>query len=176
MAGSNPGSLQAGTSWQENITVTIQQQPNSFSQQQHHVLDMEVEQGGGAGGGGSGGGDGGEQEQETGWSAILSTNPELRAVVSACEKYIPFLLIILVKSVFEHGKGIIVCVGLVLTFLHANSVLRQQVARQARRNLGALLAISVNMVYSLIPCSVHFPSVCPRIDFVEPPAYAPYLS
>lgn len=50
------------------------------------------------------------------------------------------------KSVFEHGKGIIVCVGLVLTFLHANSVLRQQVARQARRNLGALLAISVNMV------------------------------
>ena len=59
-------------------------------------------------------------------------------------RYIPFLLIILVKSVFEHGKGeffcvqfsiiitnaiegIIVCVGLVLTFLHANSVLRQQV-------------------------------------------------
>ena len=54
---------------------------------------MEVEQGGGGsggggggGGGGTGGGDGGEQEQETGWSAILSTNPELRAVVSACEK------------------------------------------------------------------------------------------
>jgi len=66
--------------------------------------------------------------------------------VSACEKYIPFILIILVKSVFEHGKGILVCVGLVLTFLHANSVLRQQVARQSRRNLGALLAISVNMI------------------------------
>ena len=56
-------------------------------QQPHHVLDMEVEQGGGAGGGGGGAGGGdGEQEQETGWSAILSTNPELRAVVSACEK------------------------------------------------------------------------------------------
>merc|ERR1719370_2249878 len=71
MAGSNPGSLQAGTSWQENITVTIQQQPSGFSQQHqqpHHVLDMEVEQGGGAGGGGGGGaagGDGGEQEQES---------------------------------------------------------------------------------------------------------------
>lgn len=61
----------------------------------------------------------------------------------------PFLAIILVKSVFEHGKGIIVCIGLVLTFLtflNANSVLRQQVARQARRNLGVLLAISVNMI------------------------------
>jgi hypothetical protein len=33
-----------------------------------------------------------------------------------------------VKSVFEHGKGIVVCLGLVLTFLHANSVLRQQVS------------------------------------------------
>ena len=48
--------------------------------------------------------------------------------MSACEKYIPFLLIILVKSVFEHGTGIIVCCGLVLTFLHANSVLKQQVS------------------------------------------------
>ena len=52
----------------------------------------------------------------------------MKAVVSACEKYIPFLIIILVKSVFEHGTGIIVCCGLVLTFLHANSVLKQQVS------------------------------------------------
>ena len=107
-ANSNPGTLQPGSSWQENITVTIQQQPHSFSNQvdicalnnilqyffpqhqpQHHVLDMDAEQGGGAGaagGGGGGGGGDGDQEQETGWSAILSTNPELRAVVSACEK------------------------------------------------------------------------------------------
>ena len=107
-ANSSPGTLQPGSSWQENITVTIQQQPHSFSNQvdicalnnilqyffpqhqpQHHVLDMDAEQGGGAGaaGGGGGGGSGdGDQEQETGWSAILSTNPELRAVVSACEK------------------------------------------------------------------------------------------
>ena len=67
-------------------------------------------------------------EGENGWSAILNSNPEIKAVVSACEKYIPFLLIILVKSVFEHGTGIIVCCGLVLTFLHANSVLKQQVS------------------------------------------------
>ena len=69
-----------------------------------------------------------EQESDNGWSAILNSNPELKAVVSACEKYIPFLIIILVKSVFEHGTGIIVCCGLVLTFLHANSVLKQQVS------------------------------------------------
>ena len=50
-------------------------------------MDAEQAGGGGAAGGGGGGGGGdGDQEQETGWSAILSTNPELRAVVSACEK------------------------------------------------------------------------------------------
>jgi len=89
-------------------------------------------------------------EPENGWSAILNSNPELRAVVSACEKYIPFLLIILIKSLFEHGTGIIVCCGLVLTFLHANSVLKQQVARQSRRNLGALIAISVNLIACIL--------------------------
>ena len=73
----------------------------------------------------------------------------------------------MVKSVFEHGTGIIVCCGLVLTFLHANSVLKQQVrlksclfftakysrlqvARQARTNCGALLAISINLIACIL--------------------------
>jgi len=43
-----------------------------------------------------------------------------------------------------------VCCGLVLTFLHANSVLKQQVARQARRNLGALIAISINLIACIL--------------------------
>merc|ERR1739846_238021 len=100
---------------------------------QSHVLDIEVFQS--------------QQQQqqqnldpESGWAAILNSNPELKAIVSACEKYIPFVLIILVKSLFDHGTGIIVCCGLVLTFLHANSVPKQQVSRQARRNFGALCA------------------------------------
>merc|ERR1719391_1035790 len=146
------------TTWQDNITVTVQPQLLLSPQSPSHVLDIEVFQPqqqqqqqqqqlpGDALRGEQMAGGAAASEAENGWSAILNSNPEIKAVVSACEKYIPFLLIILVKSVFEHGKGIIVCVGLVLTFLHANSVLRQQVARQARRNLGALLAISVNMV------------------------------
>jgi len=141
-ATSAPSSVSGGGTWQETISVTIQQHQQPAA---HHVLEME-EGGGGGPTGGPQGESGADSEGESALSAILNTNPELRTVVSACEKYIPFLLIILVKSIFEHGKGIIVCVGLVLTFLHANSVLRQQVARQGRRNLGALLAISVNMI------------------------------
>merc|ERR1719322_1391872 len=118
-----------------------------------HVLDIEVfqpqqQQGSGAGDSTNTGDQTGDNDN--GWSAILNSNPELKAVVSACEKYIPFLLIIMVKSVFEHGTGIIVCCGLVLTFLHANSVLKQQVARQNRTNCGALLAISINLIACIL--------------------------
>lgn len=141
------------TTWQDNITVTLQPNGPMQAASPSHVLDIEVfqpQQQQPDGDPAPGGGQQQQPESENGWSAILNSNPELRSVVSACEKYIPFLLIILVKSVFEHGTGIIVCCGLVLTFLHANSVLKQQVARQARRNLGALIAISVNLIACIL--------------------------
>ena len=127
------------TTWQDNITVTVQPQllnssPRSSALSPSHVLDIEVfqtqqqqqQQQTGA----TDNNNSNQQpnlEADNGWSALLNSNPELKAVVTACEKYIPFLLIVMVKSVFEHGTGIIVCLGLVLTFLHANSVLKQQV-------------------------------------------------
>jgi hypothetical protein len=40
----------------------------------------------------------------------------------------------------------VVFVCLLTTFLHANSVVRQQVTRQDRRNVLALLAVLVNLV------------------------------
>lgn len=146
----------SATTWQDNITVTVQPQllpPRS----QSHVLDIEVfqSQQQQQPGGESNNTQQQQQQQQTldpesGWAAILNSNPELKAIVSACEKYIPFVLIILVKSLFDHGTGIIVCCGLVLTFLHANSVLKQQVSRQARRNFGALFAISINQISCIL--------------------------
>ena len=117
------------TTWQDNITVTVQPQLLMSPQSPSHVLDIEVFQPQPQQQAGGDNNNTGDQagDNDNGWSAILNSNPELKAVVSACEKYIPFLLIIMVKSVFEHGTGIIVCCGLVLTFLHANSVLKQQV-------------------------------------------------
>jgi hypothetical protein len=120
------------------------------------VQSPSPQPGGGAGsaaggqgrpGGPSGGGGGGnnEPEQESGWAQILNSNPELKAIVNACERYIPFCILVFIKSVFEHGLGIIVCLGLVLTFLHSNSVVKHQIGRQSRRNLGPLLAVTVNL-------------------------------
>jgi len=88
---------------------------------------------------------GSDQEPESGWSQILNSNPELKAIVNACERYIPFCILVFIKSVFEHGLGIIVCLGLVLTFLHSNSVVKHQIGRQGRRNVGPLLAVTANL-------------------------------
>jgi len=109
--------------------------------------------GGSAGAGGASPG-GGEQEPESGWAQILNSNPELKAIVNACERYIPFCILVFIKSVFEHGLGIIVCLGLVLTFLHSNSVVKHQIGRQGRRNLGPLLAVTINL--SICTVFIHY--------------------
>lgn len=51
-----------------------------------------------------------------------------------------------IQSCCFRAPGIVICLGLILTFVHANSVVKQQVARQGRRNLGALAAVSLNLV------------------------------
>jgi hypothetical protein len=61
------------------------------------------------------------------------------------EKYIKFFLLLFAKLMFDHGTGIVTFGGLLLTFYNANSVVRQQVARQARKNNLALLAVLVNL-------------------------------
>ena len=80
----------------------------------------------------------------------METNPELRDFVGALEKYIKFLLVLLTKLAFDHCTGIITFVCLLLTFYNANSVVKQQVARQGRKNGLALLAVLVNLVACIV--------------------------
>ena len=110
----------SATSWQDNITVTVQPQLLAAPRAQSHVLDIEVFQPQQQQQQQQPGADTNNTQQtldvrdraespqgvnvlfcfqsESGWSAILNSNPELKAIVAACEKYIPFLLIILVRA------------------------------------------------------------------------------
>ena len=36
---------------------------------------------------------------------MVRTNPELAGVLSACEKYIPFVLILIIKQLYDHSTG-----------------------------------------------------------------------
>lgn len=77
---------------------------------------------------------------------ILRQNPELRALMSVAEKYLPFLLVLLAKLIFDHKTGILVLVGLIVTFLHSNAVIKREVGKQNKRNLGSLVAVAINLL------------------------------
>jgi hypothetical protein len=81
---------------------------------------------------------------------ILGQNPELQGMVSAMEAYVPFVIMLTVKLLFDHVIGIFVFGCLVTTSFHANSVVKQQVSRQDRRNVWALLAVMVNLIACIV--------------------------
>lgn len=87
-------------------------------------------------------------------SSLLRTHPEAAGVIKSAEKYIPFILIIAAKCFFDHATGIFVFFALLVTFHHANSVVKSEVSRRARQNNWALLAVLVNLVACMI--FIHF--------------------
>ena len=76
---------------------------------------------------------------------LINQNDEIRETLTALEKYVPFVLLLLGKLLFDHGAGIVVFAVLIGTFLHANSVVRNQVSRRERKNVFALSAVLVNV-------------------------------
>merc|ERR1712045_142853 len=75
----------------------------------------------------------------------MRSNPEMVGVFSTFEKYIPFVLILVTKQLFDHSTGIFVFVALVCTFYHANSVVTREVSRNGRRASWPLLIVMINL-------------------------------
>jgi len=67
----------------------------------------------------------------------------LRTLLPLMSKGIPFLLLVIVKVLWEHSLGILVMLGLSLTFWHANKMLKNQVSLKERRSLVVLAWIVV---------------------------------
>jgi hypothetical protein len=72
-------------------------------------------------------------------------NPETVALLTMVQRYLPFALILVVKALFDHGIGLLVCAALLVTFSHANARLKREVALQARRSLGALCFLAAHV-------------------------------
>jgi len=79
------------------------------------------------------------------FSRLMRSNPEMVGVFSTFEKYIPFVLILVTKQLFDHSTGIFVFVALVCTFYHANSVVTREVSRNGRRASWPLLIVMINL-------------------------------
>lgn len=83
-------------------------------------------------------------------TANLRSTPEYQMLISFVEKYVPFLMILLMKLVFDHRIGILVVIGLFITFFHANSVVKREVSKQAKRQITSLLMVLVNLTMCVI--------------------------
>ncbi|XP_067144274.1 RING finger and transmembrane domain-containing protein 2 [Centruroides vittatus] len=87
-----------------------------------------------------------EQNRNNDPADALRNNPEMRALLLMAEKYVPFILILLLKLIFDHRIGILVVIGLFATFCHANSVIKREVSKQGKRQLVSLLIVILNLV------------------------------
>lgn len=70
---------------------------------------------------------------------ILAQIPEVRALLQALFRYLPYVLIVLTKTLLDHMDGILDVLALVITFTHANWLLCQEVGRQTQRSVFKLI-------------------------------------
>ncbi|OXA52568.1 RING finger and transmembrane domain-containing protein 2 isoform X2 [Folsomia candida] len=98
-------------------------------------------------GGGTGGGS--AEGTPTAPGDILRDSPETRAFIEEINHYTtlrPFLILMLLKSLVDHGSGIVCFFALIVTFSHANSLLKKEISKQRKRNLLFLIMIVVNLI------------------------------
>lgn len=101
--------------------------------------------------GGSGGNDGNNDEGAVPIGGNGGGSSEMRAVKPLLERLLPFLLILLVKILYDHRLGVVVLIGLVGTFIHHNSSLKRQVILREKRQMHSLVVMLV-----LLPFNVFF--------------------
>lgn len=90
-------------------------------------------------------GEANETDEGGGDGAADANSPRtlFRTLLPLMSKGVPFLLLIVVKVLWEHSLGILVMLGLSLTFWHANKMLKNQVSLKERRSLVVLAWIVV---------------------------------
>ncbi|GFU43126.1 RING finger and transmembrane domain-containing protein 2 [Nephila pilipes] len=82
-----------------------------------------------------------------GWLPVCSYG-KVRSFI-AFEKYLHFFILLL-KLAFDHRIGILVNLGLFITFCHANAVIKREVAKQGKRRLKHLLLVCINLGTSIL--------------------------
>lgn len=69
----------------------------------------------------------------------LNQIPEARAMMDTFARYIPLLFILVTKLCYDHLDGIIHFLALLMTFSHANWVVRQEISKQGQKKIWVLL-------------------------------------
>nr|XP_006811800.1 PREDICTED: RING finger and transmembrane domain-containing protein 2-like [Saccoglossus kowalevskii] len=75
---------------------------------------------------------------------------DLRIAGTWVEKIIPFVIVVLLKTLVDHRLGLIVLIGMFGTFLHFNGSLKRQVALKEKRNFFTLLVTMTFMPLNML--------------------------
>lgn len=69
-------------------------------------------------------------------------------------KYVPFILILLAKSIYDYHEGIFILLILFITFAHTNSTLKKEIIKRQRRSI---LTLAIELLY-IVACLlfIHF--------------------
>lgn len=84
----------------------------------------------------------------------LQTVVEAQQILKYVLRYVPFILILLAKSVYDYHEGIFILLILFITFAHTNSTLKKEIIKRQRRSI---LTLGVELLY-IVACLlfIHF--------------------
>ncbi|XP_011632711.1 RING finger and transmembrane domain-containing protein 2 [Pogonomyrmex barbatus] len=71
----------------------------------------------------------------------VQIGPEARAMLKQLQQYVPFVTILLTKSLYDHRAGVLTFIILLVTFIHANNDLKREIAKQHNRSWSLLMLI-----------------------------------
>ncbi|XP_023723519.1 RING finger and transmembrane domain-containing protein 2 [Cryptotermes secundus] len=87
-----------------------------------------------------------------------------------------FLGILLTKGTYDHRSGILLFIGLFITFAHTNAVVKREIAKQSRRRLSSLLLIVCNLLGCILFIYYMFQDQKLYLSLVFIPPYTQPLS
>ncbi|XP_044761697.1 RING finger and transmembrane domain-containing protein 2 [Coccinella septempunctata] len=68
----------------------------------------------------------------------LQTVVEAQQMLQVILKYIPFILILLAKGIYDYHEGIFIILIMLITFANANSTVRREATKRHRRSISSL--------------------------------------
>ncbi|KAG8234368.1 hypothetical protein J437_LFUL014987 [Ladona fulva] len=77
---------------------------------------------------------------------VFRQSPETRAFLGVIFKYLPFVLILVAKGLYDHRVGILVLAGMILTFSYGNMVVKREAGKQSRRSISSLARVFFNLL------------------------------
>ncbi|XP_003436880.2 E3 ubiquitin-protein ligase RNFT1 isoform X1 [Anopheles gambiae] len=109
------------------------------------------------------------QNEEATVHEALNQLPETRALIETLARYMPLLLILLAKLCYDHLDGIMHFLLLLMTFYHANWVVRQEISKQKQRRVMVLLRELIIIILALLIFGfvIEWKSICLVILFMS---------